>query len=366
MTIRRTIKIASVNLLLVVLLLVFVEGASSYVLTADMIARSSPIPERSHTEYDTLLGWVNLPGQRIENMYGEGVSLQTNAQRFRNEREFDPHIAEGRQRAICSGDSFTLGLGVANGQTWCDLLAAGSVDLETINMGQGGYGVDQAYLWYKRDGTEFAHDIHIFAFITEDFWRSARDGFLGYGKPMLALVDDSLAVQNTPVPAGSYRMPWLARTMPVLAELRTVKVFNGLLHRAQAIFNSDASASEYSDISTSEHHHLAAIVSAIFEDLQRINAEKGSRLILVYLPAQEDYLGAADTEHWRDVVRAEAARLDIEYVDMVEEIRKLPPEQFVRMFGDHAHYTEAGNAFVAEALRAAIFVSAQTLDPQSP
>ena len=28
-------------------------------------------------------------------------------------------------------------------------------------MGQGGYGIDQAYLWYKRDGTKLDHDVQI-------------------------------------------------------------------------------------------------------------------------------------------------------------------------------------------------------------
>ena len=39
---------------------------------------------------------------------------------------------------------------------------------ESVNMRQGGYGLDQAYLWYQRDGTRLAHDVHIFAFIFDD------------------------------------------------------------------------------------------------------------------------------------------------------------------------------------------------------
>ena len=57
--------------------------------------------------------------------------------------------------------------------------------LETLNMGQGGYGVDQAYLWYKRDAAKFEHQVHLLAFITDDFVRMQSDRFRGYGKPVI-------------------------------------------------------------------------------------------------------------------------------------------------------------------------------------
>ena len=48
----------------------------------------------------------------------------------------------GKTRIICSGDSFTLGFGVDNEHTWPQQLAARNANLETVNMGQGGYGAD--------------------------------------------------------------------------------------------------------------------------------------------------------------------------------------------------------------------------------
>ena len=67
-------------------------------------------------------------------------------------------------KKISSGDSFTLGYGVNNEETWPTAFSKLDERFETINMGQGGYGVDQSYLWYKRDGLEFDHQIHLFAF----------------------------------------------------------------------------------------------------------------------------------------------------------------------------------------------------------
>jgi hypothetical protein len=49
-------------------------------------------------------------------------------------------------------------------------------------MGQGGHGVDQAYLWYKRDGVKLKHDFLLFAFITLDFQRMQQRDFLGLNR----------------------------------------------------------------------------------------------------------------------------------------------------------------------------------------
>ena len=46
-----------------ILLLVLIEGASSFVLFAHDLAKPVRLPVASpHTDYDTLLGWVNRAG----------------------------------------------------------------------------------------------------------------------------------------------------------------------------------------------------------------------------------------------------------------------------------------------------------------
>ncbi|MDJ0518252.1 MAG: hypothetical protein QNJ74_19045 [Trichodesmium sp. MO_231.B1] len=184
---RKIIKVSLINLLLLVAILSLVEGLSSILLLFDKISKVQPMSEIRHTQYDELLGWVNIPNVDIPNMYGEGIYFRTNSQSFRNNEDFSINIPSNKIRIICSGDSFTMGLGVSNDQTWCELLTSINQRWQTINMGQGGYGVDQAYLWYKRDGTKFEHNIQIFAFITDDFLRMQSASFMGRGKPLLYL-----------------------------------------------------------------------------------------------------------------------------------------------------------------------------------
>jgi hypothetical protein len=93
-----------------------------------------------------------------------------------------------------------LGFGVDDDHSWCKLLESLDQRLETVNMGQAGYGVDQAYLWYKRDAGTIRHHVHLFAPIVDDFRRMESGTFFGgYSKPFLE--EGSLVVKNVPVPA---------------------------------------------------------------------------------------------------------------------------------------------------------------------
>ncbi len=131
-------------------LFLLLEGGASFVIflrelqTKGGVLRPGEIKERSHAVFDAELGWVNKPNVRFDDFYGLGKHLLINSQGFRNEEVFTPDVPLGMQRVICSGDSYTLGFGVANQDTWCAQLEVLFPHLQAVNMGQGGYGVDQA------------------------------------------------------------------------------------------------------------------------------------------------------------------------------------------------------------------------------
>ena len=226
---KRFAFLISVNLVILAGLLIIAEGAVSYILLIRDITTTVPIAERRHTQYDPELGWVNNSKVDIVDMYGPGIYFKTNAQGFRNDYDFEVMVPDGRHRVICSGDSFTLGYGVANDRTWCQFLAAIDPQIEPVNMGQGGYGVDQAYLWFKRDGTQLEYNTHLFAFITSDFQRMRKDRFLGYAKPVLVIENGKLVATNVPVPRFAYKFTWLTANWDNLKGLRTVQFFNRAL-----------------------------------------------------------------------------------------------------------------------------------------
>ena len=92
-------------------------------------------------------------------------------------------------------------------------------------MGQVGYGVDQAYLYYRRDADELDVNVSILAFITHDFMRMQYDKFMGIPRPTMVLQDGKPVITNTPISKTTYAMPiWLAETLNSADDLSTLKL----------------------------------------------------------------------------------------------------------------------------------------------
>jgi hypothetical protein len=348
----RVILVAVWIVVLPVLALVLLEGGSSLVLFLHQIR---PGAEHIHTEHDTLLGWVNQPNVYIPDLYGPGLYLRTNAQRFRNNHPIAPQVPSGRVRVICSGDSFTLGYGVDNDHTWCERLAAQHPGIETVNMGQGGYGIDQAYLWYRRDGVALEHDVHLFAFIKADFTRMQSRSFNGYTKPVLAIRNGALTTENVPVPYRPFYAPWLTRSATAIAELRA----SDLIRRIKKRFPSARTTTEQAapdDLGATDSLTWE-IAAKVFADLDSVNQARHSVLVLVFLPTEGDRGNASAT--WRARVHELSDRRHIALVDLVEDFEQLPPDSTDRLFirageiefaGAAGHYTAFGNEWVANRL----------------
>lgn len=337
-------------------LLVFcvVEGIASLArVSALFVARAErPLAERLHTEYDPELGWVNRPKVSLPDLYGPGASLHTNAQRFRSKRDVTREAPPGRVRAICSGDSFALGYGVDDDATWCHQLEALEPRLETVNMGQGGYGIDQSYLWFLRDGSLLEHHVQLFTFIVEDFARTGATSFFGYGKPRLRLDGDTLTVDNVPVPRTAYWLPWLAQNARFVDELRSIQILRAIARR----FGGGAPDARANDTD------VPRLAAAVFAELAKLQRDAGRRLVLVYLPMQEEHRDDS-TAALRAFVAREAQRQGVPFLDGVTALRTVAPDDVPALFlaetatdfpSAAGHYTVRGNRWVAQWLLAAL------------
>lgn len=340
MSVRQTVKVVIINTVIVLVLLFLIEGMVSY-FTIGSAFFNQRIAERQHTEYDEELGWINLPDVFIEDMYSREDYLTTNSQRYRNATDFSVEIPAGKVRIICSGDSFTLGFGVDDDNTWCQQLTQLDKRLETVNMGQGGYGADQAYLWYMRDQAKLEHDIVLFAFIRDDFPRMQSDTFMGYGKPFLSVRDGKLVQENYPVPRRSYDASWWTVNLHMWAELDTVKFLTEKLGKYLSQRDTGFVAQD--------HRHTDEVVAAIFASLQQ-GSDASQRLpVLIYLPTRGDYEDAR-ASRWRQMVQDQASEHDYLFIDVAKEMQTLPRAEFEKMFRGGGHYTDAGNRYVAEVI----------------
>jgi len=319
-------------------------------------AHDAPAPrafaEVRHGTYDPDLGWAHIPSTRIEAMYGAGGYLETNSQGLRSSREFSQQVPEGRTRIVCSGDSFTLGYGVSNDETWCELLNGFDERLETVNMGQGGYGIDQAFLWFRRDAADLERHLHLFAVITDDVMRMQSDRFLGYGKPVLKLEAGSLAVGNVPVPRWPYRLPFLTRNLPLLAQLRVVQLFNEL--RSGPAENPALALREQ----RKRDAESSRVIRVLFRELAALNRQRSALTVVVHLPTIQDF-DLRTSRRWAAELSKSAADAEIPYIDLRSELRGLSRRALMGLYiqpgevdfqGAAFHYNEKGNRVIAERL----------------
>ncbi len=361
-------RLIGVNIIIFCLLLILIEGLASYGLVfRDIITTEQPgftkkeqgdfLAKRQHTKYDAELGWINEPNVYLPNIYGPGVYLRTNAQGFRNDHDINTAVPQGKTRLVCSGDSFTHGYGVDNAHTWCERLSALDQRLETVNMGEDGYGVDQAYLWYKRGAARIDHQIHLFAFITDDFYRTLDDSFLGYAKPRLEIEQGVVVAKNVPVPTRGQFFPWIAENMGNLENLRTVQFLKRALRKIKFSHTNSPQLTQ-----KERDEKARQILRKIFEDLKRIDEKRSSKLVLIYLPTIWELEGRGGPnwtppEVWNEFLKEESKSLDVPLINLFGKFRSLSHREMVDMFIPPEklpypeaafHFSDRGNEMVAK------------------
>ena len=328
--------------LAVALFLALLEGmlswAYAFMKTRERLALRER-PEQSHAQHDAELGWTNVPSLRVANLYGPGEHFTSNAQGIRAREEYAREIPEHRRRVVFAGDSFTMGFGVGDEHTYPAQLERLDPRLQSVNLGMGAYGADQAFLRLRRDGAQLEKNAVVFAVIAHDFRRMELDHYMA-PKPKLALRDGALIVTNTPVPERDAGEDARLALREFFMWLDLGKAF-GRLAAAVTPRAPDAAADEAA-IETSEYAPLA---DAMLRELAADAKRERSALLVLFLPTR------AELEHGgsrvRDWLLASAATHGIRSFDASPAFagRDLAP-----LFGADGHYSTAGNARVAVAL----------------
>jgi len=309
--------------------------------------------EERHSRHDPALGWRHIPDKRIPDFYGPGASITINAAGFRGAGPLLDRNPKDRFRLVCLGDSLTLGYGVDDVQTYPYLLEAHNPQLETINMGQGGYSIGQCYLWYKEVADRLEADAVIFAFIVDDLRRLGETlTENGYGRPGFRLEEGKIVVENQPVP----------RKIDVGQPVFETGAWTRFIVGHNAISRTISSATGLFRPEPKQDPDLLAVTLAIFDALHEESRAKNRAFALVLLPTFFEIPGmeAHDEEMGRmnrslaASVGAFAARRGIPFIDLYPWIAGMPPEQIRPLFLDEAfhHYSPAGNALIARALEA--------------
>ncbi len=302
-----------------------------------------PLAERRHTRHDATLGWTNEPGRRVPDLYGPGASVTIDERGF---RASPVAIAGDAVAVVCSGDSFTFGYGVDDADTWPAQMTSLDDRLASVNLGLGGYGLDQSYLRYLRDGAPIAHAVHVVAFVSDDITRMTSRRFAGYSRPWLERTDGAPAVRGVPVPDDGYESPWMTQNAYLFRRI-------GVVEAARRISGSGRAAPLDHSVMTLEQ--AADVAWDALRHLRVLGAERGVELIVVVLPTQAD-IQPNTADFLREPMVAALRGDGLHVLDLVEELRARPPtdprsyfipEGAVDFPGAAGHYTRAGNRWVA-------------------
>ena len=159
--------------------------------------RNTLLTTHTTMEYDSLLGWVSKPNQRVT-ADDPNASFTTGPFGIRLNAPAASPPAKGAILAV--GDSFTAGSDVGDGQTW-------PAHLETltqhpvVNGGVGGFGTDQTVLRAESLLTNLEPKSVVVSFFEGDILRTGLRVFGGASKPYFTVENDKLLHHNRPVPA---------------------------------------------------------------------------------------------------------------------------------------------------------------------
>jgi hypothetical protein len=149
--------------------------------------------------FDHELGWAPLENVTYAD---KGFLVHQNQFGLRAPEDIQLKNTSGRKRVLVLGDSYVWGFGA----TQEELFTARQVyrtDDELINGGVSGYGTDQEYLFYLREGQKFEVDEVVLAFtLLNDVANNLSPKQYSYLKPYFTLNAGQLVLHNDHVRDG--------------------------------------------------------------------------------------------------------------------------------------------------------------------
>ena len=270
---------------------------------------------------------------------------------------WDMHIATGRvrmggapdpgasRRIVAVGDSFTYGAEVGDNQTFSRYLEGDVCSAKVLNMGVGGYGIDQAVLKYVRYGTPYRPDVILFGIHPPNYERASVP-FFSASKPVFRRsTDGPMRLANHPVPPPASEAERIRReTMG--------GVYTWALARAGFLYVGGRIAGNAGFFEETDR-----IVEHVLSLLMKEAEATGARVLIVHIPLGQAFL---KEPRWHramsDRLLAIYRKLGLRYLDLGETWRgRMAPEDVVRNFyvpraGNAGHLSEAGNRATAAAI----------------
>jgi len=186
--------------IIVLLGVLFLEGATRLSLS---VKKPESVVPKGIKQFDKMLGWSLKPlSQGISNRTGYEIEYRINSKGLRDD-ETSYEKSEGIFRIVLLGNSRTFGLGVPIEKHFSTLLEGYFKDVDVINMGVGGFGVDQELLYLRSEGFHYEPDL-VLAYVAHyGDHRHMHTERWGRAKPRFVLIDGKLVLTNSSVANNS-------------------------------------------------------------------------------------------------------------------------------------------------------------------
>lgn len=329
----------------------------------------------TYLRFDRDLGWTPAPNHVRRS---QGHAYRTNGLGMRAERDYPAEVPPGIARIAAFGDSFTYCSEVTQADCWVRRLESAWPGSELLNYGVPGYGPDQAWLRYQRDGLPFQPCGVLIGYFVDDIERvvnrfrphispddsvmMSKPRFLLDGSGLVLLpnavtspsqVEDPAWVEETLGPHDAWYFPGTFRPSPFDRSTLVRHVRTAAYHRARAaLMRTDRRYPLYE-----EHQEAYQVAGRILIEFARQVRDDGATPVVVVLPAERDLRAYLNGIRAYDRLLAWLAAAGVTTVDLTDVLAREQAHRDVRaLFAEGRHYSSDGNAVVASYL-------AKTLPP---
>jgi lysophospholipase L1-like esterase len=323
----------------------------------------------TYLRFDQHLGWAPAPSFVRRS---SGQVFRTNSIGMRAEREYPWDAPAGVSRIAAFGDSFTYCTEVTQTACWVPQLESAWPNTEILNYGVPGYGPDQAWLRYQRDGQAYQPCAVLIGYFVEDIDRvvsrfrpfTSPDDSVIMSKPRFLLDGDGLALLPSGVttPSQVEDVAWVEQTLGAhdawffpgtfvespFDRSRLIRLARTAAYRhARAALERDTDSYPLYDDQQEAYQVTGRI---LIEFAEQVRAAGATPVVIVF-PGERDIVGYQRGVRVYDRLLSWLAEEDVPTVDLMDVLSgELEHQSIGELFGEGRHYSASGNAVVARAL----------------
>ena len=301
---------------------------------------------------------------------GSSDLYQANSYGIRSDKEYALSPPDGIRRVSTFGDSFTHCDDVKNNETWQAIMESHDANIEVLNFGVGGYGLDQAYLRYREDGRQHKPHIVLIGFMSENIYRNVNTYRPFYfpktgvplTKPRFIIKDGHLTLIPNPMKSLDDYKDFLSNAQYSLPEIgehddyykykkyykssifdfsNTVEIFKLLIN---GITNKLTNDKIIINGKYNENSDALIVTKKIFDEFYNESINNNSTPIIVIFPEICDIIRYNEKkEKQYSIILEYFDSKGYKYIDLMDAFNNTKVEELFK-----GHYSPFANKLVAE------------------